>query len=74
MCGRFTVKATRAELIALYQLTMDAPPHICGRATTSARPIQWTWSPQSRGLIAAPGRRPMTHFGRGKFGSLTFMF
>jgi putative SOS response-associated peptidase YedK len=27
MCGRFTVKATLAELVALYRLTMDAPPH-----------------------------------------------
>jgi putative SOS response-associated peptidase YedK len=27
VCGRFTVKATWAELIALYRLTMDAPPH-----------------------------------------------
>ena len=24
---RFTVKATWAELVAMYQLTMDAPPH-----------------------------------------------
>jgi putative SOS response-associated peptidase YedK len=27
MCGRFTVKATWAELLALYRPTMDAPPH-----------------------------------------------
>ncbi len=27
MCGRFTVKATCAELVAMYRLTMDAPPH-----------------------------------------------
>jgi len=27
MCGRFTVKATWAEIVALYRLAMDAPPH-----------------------------------------------
>ena len=27
MCGRFTVKANWAELVALYRLTMVAPPH-----------------------------------------------
>jgi putative SOS response-associated peptidase YedK len=27
MCGRFTVKATWDEIVALYRLTMDAPPH-----------------------------------------------
>ncbi len=27
MCGRFTVKATWAEIVAMYRLTMEAPPH-----------------------------------------------
>jgi putative SOS response-associated peptidase YedK len=27
MCGRFTVKAIWAELVALYRLTTEAPPH-----------------------------------------------
>ena len=30
MCGRFTVKATRAEFVAMEWQTMDAPPHFCG--------------------------------------------
>jgi putative SOS response-associated peptidase YedK len=27
MCGRFTVKMTWAEIVALYKLTVDRPPH-----------------------------------------------
>jgi putative SOS response-associated peptidase YedK len=27
MCGRFTVKTTWAEIVALYKLTFDRPPH-----------------------------------------------
>jgi putative SOS response-associated peptidase YedK len=27
MCGRFTVKMTWAEIVALYKLTLDGPPH-----------------------------------------------
>jgi hypothetical protein len=27
MCGRFTNKLTWAEIVALYRLTMDRPPH-----------------------------------------------
>ncbi len=27
MCGRFIVKMTWAEIVALYRLTMKAPPH-----------------------------------------------
>jgi putative SOS response-associated peptidase YedK len=27
VCGRFTNKMTWAEIVALYQLTMDRPPH-----------------------------------------------
>ena len=27
MCGRFTVKMTWAEIVALYRLTLDRPPH-----------------------------------------------
>jgi hypothetical protein len=26
-CGRFTVKTTWAEIVALYRLTLDRPPH-----------------------------------------------
>jgi putative SOS response-associated peptidase YedK len=27
MCGRFTVKMTWADIVALYRLTLDRPPH-----------------------------------------------
>jgi putative SOS response-associated peptidase YedK len=27
MCGRFTVKMTWAEIVALCKLTLDRPPH-----------------------------------------------
>jgi putative SOS response-associated peptidase YedK len=27
MCGRFTVKMTWTEIVALYKLTLDRPPH-----------------------------------------------
>jgi len=27
MCGRFTAKMTWAEIVALYRLTLDRPPH-----------------------------------------------
>ena len=27
MCGRYTNKLTWAEIVALYRLTLDAPPH-----------------------------------------------
>jgi hypothetical protein len=27
MCGRFTNKLTWAEIVALYRLTMERPPH-----------------------------------------------
>jgi hypothetical protein len=27
ICGRFTVKATWAEIVALYRLALDRPPH-----------------------------------------------
>jgi putative SOS response-associated peptidase YedK len=27
MCGRFTTKMTWADIVALYRLTMAAPPH-----------------------------------------------
>jgi len=37
MCGRFTVKATWAEIVTRYRLTMDAPPHNCGLANRKNR-------------------------------------
>jgi putative SOS response-associated peptidase YedK len=43
MCGRFTVKATWAELVALYRLTMDAPPHKLRPRYNVSRPILWMW-------------------------------
>ena len=43
MRGRFTVKATWAELMALYRLTMDAPPHNTS-ATTKAGGLDWACS------------------------------
>jgi putative SOS response-associated peptidase YedK len=27
MCGRFTIKMTRAEIVALYRLRVKAPPY-----------------------------------------------
>ena len=41
MCGRFTNKLTWDEIVLLYRVTMQAPPHICRPATISAPPIRW---------------------------------
>jgi hypothetical protein len=51
MCGRFTVKATWAELVALYRLTMDTPPHnLRPRYNVCADCVKWE-CPATPGIL-----------------------
>ena len=58
MCGRFTNKLTWAEIVALYRLTMDRPPHNM-RADYNVCPTDAVDTVVERdGQGAIRGRRP----------------